>query len=83
MNDQLKIGVIGCVAQQEGEKICRRAPFVDLVVGTQQIYQLPDMLDRLASRQTLREIATDLTGSFVIPAFQKLLQQQPPSPATQ
>lgn len=27
------IGVCGCVAQQEGEQIFRRAPYVDLVVG--------------------------------------------------
>lgn len=80
-NPLLKIGVIGCVAQQEGEKICRRAPYVDMVVGTQQIYQIPEMLDRLAGKQTVREIATDLTGSFVIPSFQKLLHDQPPSPA--
>jgi len=80
-NDQLVIGVIGCVAQQEGEKICRRAPYVDMVVGTQQVYQIPEILNRLTSRQATREIATDLSGSFVIPPFQKLLQEQPPSPA--
>jgi len=80
-NPQLKIGVIGCVAQQEGEKICKRAPYVDLIVGTQQIYRIPSMLDRLAAGETRREIATDLEGSFIIPAFQKLLQGKPPSPA--
>ncbi len=80
-NDQLVIGVIGCVAQQEGEKICKRAPYVNMVVGTQQIYQIPDMLNRLATKQTVREIATDLAGSFVIPSFQKLLKEQPSSPA--
>ncbi len=80
-NPQLKIGVIGCVAQQEGEKICKRAPYVDLVVGTQQIYRIPSLLDRLANPESSREIAVDLEGSFVIPAFQKLLQGKPPSPA--
>jgi tRNA-2-methylthio-N6-dimethylallyladenosine synthase len=82
-NDQLVIGVIGCVAQQESEKICKRAPYVDMVVGTQQIYRIPEMLNRLTSGQTTREIATDLTGSFVIPSFQKLLKKQPPSPASE
>lgn len=77
----LKIGVIGCVAQQEGEKICRRAPYVDMVVGTQQIYRIPSMLDRLEAGETSREIATSLEGSFVIPAFQKLLKGKSPSPA--
>ena len=80
-NAQLKIGVIGCVAQQEGDNICKRAPYVDMIVGTQQIYRIPSMLDRLTGGQTTREIATDLEGSFIIPAFQKLLRGKSPSPA--
>ncbi len=41
------IGVVGCVAQQEGEAILRRAPYVDLVVGTHQYHALPDLVDEL------------------------------------
>src|SRR5512139_734884 len=37
-NRRLKIGVAGCVAQQEGEKILKRAPYVDFVVGPQNIH---------------------------------------------
>ncbi len=80
-NPDLKIGVIGCVAQQEGEKISKRAPYVDLIVGTQQIYRIPSILDRLATGRPTREIATDLKSSYIIPAFQKLLRGTPPSPA--
>jgi len=81
-NPRLHIGVIGCVAQQEGKKICQRAPYVDLIVGTQQIYQIPAMLDRLNSSETKREISTELEGSFHIPAYQRLLQASAsPSPA--
>lgn len=43
----LIIGVAGCVAQQEGDAIIRRAPHVDLVVGTHQYHALPDILDQL------------------------------------
>jgi tRNA-2-methylthio-N6-dimethylallyladenosine synthase len=35
------VAVIGCVAQQEGEKIFSRAPGVDVVVGTQALRRLP------------------------------------------
>ncbi len=77
----LVIGVTGCVAQQEGERIMDRMPHVDLVVGTQQIYRLPEMLDRLACKISAKEIATDLDGSLSIPPFQKLLHQAPPSPS--
>ncbi len=80
-NAALVIGVTGCVAQQEGERIMERMPHVDLVVGTQQIYRLPEMLDRLACKVSTREIATDLDDSLSIPPFQKLLHQAPPSPS--
>jgi tRNA-2-methylthio-N6-dimethylallyladenosine synthase len=37
--------VVGCVAQQEGEEMVKRAPFVDLVVGTHQYHALADLLE--------------------------------------
>ena len=40
------IAVAGCVAQAEGEEIVRRAPAVDLVVGSQNYHHLPDLLAR-------------------------------------
>src|SRR5437870_3262895 len=43
------VAVAGCVAQQEGEAIFRRAPGVaDVVVGTQAIRRLPVLVDRAA-----------------------------------
>ncbi len=74
----LLVGVTGCVAQQEGERIFERMDHVDLVVGTQQIYRLPEMIDRLVNKSTSRELATDLDTGFTIPAFQKLLLHSPP-----
>ncbi|MGD9949677.1 MAG: tRNA (N6-isopentenyl adenosine(37)-C2)-methylthiotransferase MiaB [Desulfobulbus sp.] len=82
-NPRLLLGVTGCVAQQEGEQIKERMPHVDLIVGTQQIYYLPEMLERLTYKTTVREIATNLDASFEIPPFQKLLKTTPPSPAPQ
>ncbi|OGT30893.1 MAG: tRNA (N6-isopentenyl adenosine(37)-C2)-methylthiotransferase MiaB [Gammaproteobacteria bacterium RIFCSPHIGHO2_12_FULL_35_23] len=40
---QLKIGVGGCVASQEGENIIKRAPYVDMVFGPQTIHRLPEL----------------------------------------
>ncbi|MCI5118757.1 MAG: tRNA (N6-isopentenyl adenosine(37)-C2)-methylthiotransferase MiaB, partial [Candidatus Electrothrix sp. LOE1_4_5] len=77
----LRIAVAGCVAQQEGEQIFRRMPHVDIVVGTQQLYQLPEMLGRLERQETAREISCDLEKEFIIPPFQKLLQDRPPQSA--
>jgi tRNA-2-methylthio-N6-dimethylallyladenosine synthase len=42
------IAVAGCVAQAEGDEIIRRAPTVDLVVGSQNYHRLPDLLARAA-----------------------------------
>jgi tRNA-2-methylthio-N6-dimethylallyladenosine synthase len=42
-----KFGVLGCVAQQEGEKIFERAPHVSLVCGSASYQNLPQMLVQL------------------------------------
>jgi tRNA-2-methylthio-N6-dimethylallyladenosine synthase len=44
-----KFGVLGCVAQQEGEKIFDRAPHVSLVCGSASYRNLPQMLVQLES----------------------------------
>ena len=42
-----QFGVLGCVAQQEGEKIFERAPYVSLVCGSASYRNLPSMLVQL------------------------------------
>jgi tRNA-2-methylthio-N6-dimethylallyladenosine synthase len=42
-----RFGVLGCVAQQEGEKIFERAPHVSLVCGSASYRNLPQMLVQL------------------------------------
>lgn len=44
-NPDLKIGVGGCVASQEGQAISDRAPYVDMIFGPQTLHRLPQMLD--------------------------------------
>ncbi len=43
-NPGVVIGVIGCMAQKEGEEIRRRMPHIDLVCGTHQYPQVPRMV---------------------------------------
>lgn len=40
----LLIGVGGCVAQQEGEELLKKIPWLDLVFGTHNLHLLPDMV---------------------------------------
>ena len=42
-NPNLKIAIGGCVASQEGQKISKRAPAVDIVFGPQTLHRLPNM----------------------------------------
>ena len=67
-----RFGVLGCVAQQEGEKIFERAPFVSLVSGSASYRKLPEMLSRLEAgearitglddRQTEETFETEFTS---------------------
>jgi tRNA-2-methylthio-N6-dimethylallyladenosine synthase len=67
-----RFGVLGCVAQQEGEKIFEKAPFVSLVSGSASYRKLPDMLARLEAgesritglddRQTEETFETEFTA---------------------
>lgn len=41
------IGVCGCMAQVESEEITRRAPFVDLIVGTGNIASIPRLIRQI------------------------------------
>jgi tRNA-2-methylthio-N6-dimethylallyladenosine synthase len=58
------IGVIGCLAQQEGEEIFERAPWVSLVCGSASYRKLPQLLDQIESggrRVTGLDLDTDET----------------------
>lgn len=44
-NRSLILGVGGCVAQQEGEKLLEKVPHLDLVFGTHNLHLLPDMVN--------------------------------------
>jgi len=44
---EMIIGVGGCVGQQEGERIQKRAPYVDIVFGPQTYHRLPEMVKQI------------------------------------
>jgi len=64
LKDQ-KIGVLGCVAQQEGEAIFSRAPWVSLVCGSASYRNLPQMLARLeAGEERITGLDNDTDETF-------------------
>ncbi len=50
-NPELVLGVTGCVAQQEGQKLLDKVPYLDLVLGPDQIPQLADLVDEVRNQQ--------------------------------
>ena len=56
----LVIGVGGCVAQEEGERLLKRIPHLDLVFGVDQIDQLPTLVQQIhATKERLVMTAFD------------------------
>jgi tRNA-2-methylthio-N6-dimethylallyladenosine synthase len=43
---ELIIGVGGCVAEQEGEKMLAEVPYLDLVFGTHNVHRLPELVQQ-------------------------------------
>jgi len=60
-----KFAVLGCVAQQEGEKIFEKAPYVSMVAGSASYRNLPQMLIQIEAGNNrvtgLDDRQTDLT----------------------
>lgn len=71
---RMLIAVGGCVGQAEGEEIFRRAPYVDIVLGSQSYHQLPEMVTKaLAGERDV--VALDFPS---IPKFDYLPEASAP-----
>src|SRR4030043_1839008 len=60
------IGVAGCVAQQEGDKLLNRVPYLDMVIGTHAIPMLPQLLQKIeVSGERVCETGFDQNGKYL------------------
>lgn len=50
-NPDLIMGITGCLAQQEGERLLKRIPFLDFILGPDQIDDIPRAVDRALETQ--------------------------------
>ena len=56
-NPGVVIGVLGCMAQKDQEAIRKRAPYVDMIVGTGQLAEVPKLVEKVkASAATPRRL---------------------------
>lgn len=61
-NPGIVIGVLGCMAQKDQELIRKRAPYVDMVVGTGQLAEVPKLVEKVkATREP--QLAVSLARS--------------------
>lgn len=61
-------GVLGCVAQQEGERIFERAPHVSLVAGSASYTKLPELLVQIeAGGRRVTGLSLDTEETFETP----------------
>jgi hypothetical protein len=51
-NPSLIIGVGGCMAQQEGEKLFQKVPFINIVFGTQSINKLSELVKTVEEKKS-------------------------------
>ncbi|MFL2801893.1 MAG: tRNA (N6-isopentenyl adenosine(37)-C2)-methylthiotransferase MiaB [Paracoccaceae bacterium] len=63
-NPKLKIGVIGCVAQAEGQEIIKRSKIVDMVIGPQVYHRLPEIIQKIESNEKVVDTDFPLEDKF-------------------
>ncbi|MCX5758636.1 MAG: hypothetical protein NTU83_09050 [Candidatus Hydrogenedentes bacterium] len=65
-NPALIVGVAGCVAQQSGAAILRRARVVDMVFGPDQMFRLPEMLQAVQHGEGASTTSSPASGSNAV-----------------
>ena len=76
-NPEIKIGVIGCVAQAEGQEIMRRAEIVDMVLGPQVYHRLPEIIKRIQDGERVVDTDFPLEDKFEKLEHSKHVKRQP------
>ena len=71
-NPELILGVLGCMAQNEGDRIFKRMPHVNLVCGTRMFSKLPELLEEINGTNK-RIMAIDEDGEV---SFDRLITQR-------
>lgn len=62
------LGIMGCIAQQEGAALLKRNAMLDLVLGTREVGSISNILDRIEISGE-RVVATDLSTNQITPSI--------------
>jgi tRNA-2-methylthio-N6-dimethylallyladenosine synthase len=53
------IGIMGCMAQNHGEKLLKELPHVDFIIGTGQLHKVPDIIEELSNERIKHVLITE------------------------
>ncbi|MBP3230946.1 MAG: tRNA (N6-isopentenyl adenosine(37)-C2)-methylthiotransferase MiaB [Anaerovibrio sp.] len=59
-NPDLILGITGCMAQKEGERLIKRAPHIDFVLGTNKIHEVVATVKKLEESQVKHVVDTEI-----------------------
>lgn len=59
-NPDLILGITGCMAQKEGERLIKRAPHIDFVLGTNKIHEVVATVKKLEESQAKHVVDTEI-----------------------
>ncbi|WP_294518810.1 tRNA (N6-isopentenyl adenosine(37)-C2)-methylthiotransferase MiaB [uncultured Anaerovibrio sp.] len=62
-NPDLILGITGCMAQKEGERLIKRAPHIDFVLGTNKIHEVVATVQKLEQSQIKHIVDTEINES--------------------
>jgi len=69
-NPDLIIGMAGCVAQLYGNKLLKKMPYLDFVLGPRAIPNLPEIISEIESKNTRKiDISFDIEEVFEVAPF--------------
>ncbi len=66
-NPNLKIAVVGCMAQRMGDELIRKVPHVDYVLGTDRLFELPDVIEGLEGTSSVMTAFGHENMDFITP----------------
>ena len=58
-NGKMIIGVTGCLAQEVRDEFIKKTPYVDLVLGNQNIGRIPDIIERLEKGEDVHVVIVE------------------------
>jgi len=77
-NPDLVMGLTGCLAQQEGERILKRIPFLDFILGPDHVENIPQAVERvLETKKPLIWNDFDNKKNYSIPQVSNRHQRNP------